>query len=151
MYRFADHIHPSMGKMLIKSPVLEGHKAHIRILIDVVEAYIPMIFGPSYLRKHNLLVDYIDMFIISKVSRWLFQLEYKLCHMFWSWEVRSVDISGIQVIELHQQFFQLSPDKLINVVKRASTFRRCHYQTRDISAYSEMCNVLGRPPFLFRA
>lgn len=66
---------PSLRRILIKVSVPDKGHDHIRLAMDVVDAEIPMIVGLPDLRKHEILVDYIDMFKVSKVDRWFVPLK----------------------------------------------------------------------------
>lgn len=63
-FRLADHIFPSVGNLLICIPIPVGVSKYICIAIYVVNADIPMIIGLPDLRKHQLLIAYIDMFLV---------------------------------------------------------------------------------------
>lgn len=79
-FRFVNTTYKRVRILLVRIP--PSTFVQIQFLIKIVDLEVPMLFGLPYLRTHNLLINYLDNFLVNKTYNWEIPIEYEKCHLF---------------------------------------------------------------------
>eukprot|EP00171_Calliarthron_tuberculosum_P002098 IDg2098t1 len=107
------------------------------------EAYFKRLGLPLMINKFNLFVDTVRNELVCTNPLWKAPMTRKLGHVYYDWDY-SMLYSEQQLRRIHRHFYHPQPDRIFNLIKRASEAKANPETLKLLDKISRECDVCQR-------
>ena len=111
-FRFGDQVTTSQGSLLVRSPF--GTGAHVTLKVDFVDLDIPLLIYLDFLKRHQILVECLNLEFIYTLTNERLPLIEKAGNIFFEWQ-KGTERFGLftreELYRLHLHFLHPSARK----------------------------------------